>query len=386
MAWTGKPGSWSRRSAGGSASGRPRGSSRGPSGRRDSMIPRHSPRPIRTKPGRSQKPRRITSSPSSRKRRARRTGASAAPCRATSVPAGSRATPSPRRNRAAAQQVAGPEIAAVARVVGEQLGRGPVEIAQVARDNSIGGDPCSRIFREESSTWSVTSNAPRAVSSGCSGRAAAPDPGGPREGGDAERLQRLERDDPGRDRRREVLRQERPQGLVLPRLDVAGRPVVQEAEAEEVLLRPIDGIGSPRRLPVPTKNPPRARSPGSATGRTAARPRVGPALAVGTAGTGAPLTTTTSCGRGSRSERTCSSAAADCRAAASSRRSSRGGSTRRSRCSRRCGRAGAFGRRHRRQVFPDLLALRRPARGRRAAGSAAPGAGSRLPGPSTSAR
>ncbi len=51
----------------------------------------------------------------------------------------------------------------------------------------------------------------------------------------AERLERGERDDPRRHRRGERLAEERAQRLVLPALDVARAPVVDEHEAEDVL-------------------------------------------------------------------------------------------------------------------------------------------------------
>ena len=60
----------------------------------------------------------------------------------------------------------------------------------------------------------------------------------------AERLERLQRHDPGRDGRGEVLRQERAERLVLPGLDVAGRPVVEQAQAEQVVF----GLGHRHRL------------------------------------------------------------------------------------------------------------------------------------------
>ena len=53
----------------------------------------------------------------------------------------------------------------------------------------------------------------------------------------AKRRQRLERDHPRRNRGREALRQERPERLVLPGLDVARRPVAQQHGAEHVLAR-----------------------------------------------------------------------------------------------------------------------------------------------------
>ena len=63
---------------------------------------------------------------------------------------------------------------------------------------------------------------------------------GPAERRRAERLQRVECDDPWRYGRREALCQKGAQRLVLPHLDVARRPVVQQAHAEDVLLRPLN--------------------------------------------------------------------------------------------------------------------------------------------------
>ena len=58
-----------------------------------------------------------------------------------------------------------------------------------------------------------------------------------RRGGHPERLERGERHDPGRDRGGERLPQERAERLVLPALDVARAPVVDEHEAEHVVGR-----------------------------------------------------------------------------------------------------------------------------------------------------
>ena len=58
--------------------------------------------------------------------------------------------------------------------------------------------------------------------------------------GRPERLEGIHRHDPGRHGRGEVLREERTERLVFPRLDVARRPVVHEAEAEQVALDRVD--------------------------------------------------------------------------------------------------------------------------------------------------
>src|ERR1700722_19723150 len=53
-------------------------------------------------------------------------------------------------------------------------------------------------------------------------------------------VERLERHDPGRDRGGEVLTQKRAEGLVFPGLQIARRPVIQQAQAEHVRFRLID--------------------------------------------------------------------------------------------------------------------------------------------------
>src|SRR5262245_33205167 len=61
--------------------------------------------------------------------------------------------------------------------------------------------------------------------------------------------QRLLRHHPGRDRGGEILAQERPERLIFPALDIARRPVVEEAEAEDVLRRLRNGnsVAEPAR-------------------------------------------------------------------------------------------------------------------------------------------
>ena len=202
-------------------------------------IPRHSPKPIRRKPARSHQPRIDTSSPSSRKRRVSPVGSVS----------GSRAAPRAleqaaarfrRRtaHRATREQIARPQVAAVARVVRDQLRERPVHRRRSSAAHAKRRSPSSRIralvsqHRERDREAAV-----RAIARHRRGTAAARDRRRrARPSGDAERRERVERDDPRRDRRREALREEWPERLVLPRLDVARRPVVDETEAGDVRL------------------------------------------------------------------------------------------------------------------------------------------------------
>ena len=68
---------------------------------------------------------------------------------------------------------------------------------------------------------------------------------GPRER-NAKRSQRLQRHDPRRNRRREILCQERPQRLVFPSLQIARRPVIEQAQAKDMRL----GIRHRNRQPA----------------------------------------------------------------------------------------------------------------------------------------
>src|SRR5258707_1351723 len=62
---------------------------------------------------------------------------------------------------------------------------------------------------------------------------------GARSGWFAERLERIECDDPRRDSRRKTLREEGTERLILPALEVARRPIVEQTKAEQVIF----GIG-----------------------------------------------------------------------------------------------------------------------------------------------
>ena len=97
---------------------------------RRKTVPRHSPKPMRRAPARSQWPRRMTVSPSSRKVRVSPLGSAIGclpPCAQLEQRA---ALPGVRaRQRAGAEQVARLQVAAVDRVVRDQLRGRPVGVA-----------------------------------------------------------------------------------------------------------------------------------------------------------------------------------------------------------------------------------------------------------------
>ena len=116
----------------------------------------------------------------------------------------------------------------------QELCRSPVEVGERGVADARRSVPSARMRALERSTSSFTSMPPPAWSAlvGEVGQRRGIAVGA-REGGHAERRECLERHDPGRDGAAEVLGEERPERLVLPGLDVAGGPVVEEAEAEE---------------------------------------------------------------------------------------------------------------------------------------------------------
>ena len=71
----------------------------------------------------------------------------------------------------------------------------------------------------------------------------------------AERSESLHRDDKRRDSRREILGQKRPERLVFPRLNVAGGPVVYEAQPEDMFLRFADRDRRAQLVSLPDKKP-----------------------------------------------------------------------------------------------------------------------------------
>src|SRR4051812_36781558 len=66
----------------------------------------------------------------------------------------------------------------------------------------------------------------------------------------AERRERLHRHDPRRDRGGEALGEKRPERLVLPSLDVARRPVVEQHYAEDMTSRLVYGHRAAQRIPT----------------------------------------------------------------------------------------------------------------------------------------
>ena len=97
-----------------------------------STVPRHSPKPMRTAPGFSHQPRRITASPSSRKARSSPRARQRDGPLAALTQFDQRASLGWRRagDRAAAEQVAGLQVAAADRVVRDHLRDGPVLVAK----------------------------------------------------------------------------------------------------------------------------------------------------------------------------------------------------------------------------------------------------------------
>src|SRR5690242_3845655 len=139
------------------------------------------------------------------------------------------------RDRSAAEKISRPEIAAVARVVSNELSDRPVHRGESAATDPYrilpplahgrGGEvdldddiqPAPTLIGVPQQIWKR-----RRI------------PIGPHVGGCPEGLECLERDDPWRYRRRKALGQERAERLVFPTLDVARRPVVEETEPEDV--------------------------------------------------------------------------------------------------------------------------------------------------------
>src|SRR5260370_36393916 len=69
-----------------------------------------------------------------------------------------------------------------------------------------------------------------------------------REGSGAKRSERFHRHHPRRKRSRKTLRQERPERLILPSLNVPRRPVINQANSENIFFRLADWNGFSQRI------------------------------------------------------------------------------------------------------------------------------------------
>src|SRR5665213_2275366 len=150
-------------------------------------------------------------------------------------------------NGSACQQIAGLQIAAVAGMVRNQLGRSPVQVTEPAAANSGFGRSLfphpgrSKVHLKRD----IEGPAPavfRRIEIGKRRRIALR----ARERGGAERFQGFGCDNPWRNRGCETLPQKRAERLIFPCLYIARRPVVHEAETEDMRSRFVNGNGLPQ--------------------------------------------------------------------------------------------------------------------------------------------
>ena len=243
-----------------------------PRRRAGSTSPDASPNPMRTAPGRSHQPCSASTSPSSRKRARLAVGsASGLLAAGRELQQRSRLGGRRARLRAGAEQVARLQVAAVDRVVRDQLrDASSTHARKLLRASSCGARPARASRRSRASPRPRCRTRPSARSPGASRYGSGGGSSAGRVQRHAKRLQRLERDDPRRDRGREVLREERPERLVLPRLDVARGPVVQQARAPNTWSSRLGDRRCARRARCPgrRRRRARARSRAAASGRT----------------------------------------------------------------------------------------------------------------------
>ncbi len=160
------------------------------------------------------------------------------------------------RQGAGAEKVARAQVAAAAGMVGDHLRHRPVHVPGVGPRDPVracaglarrrGGEPDLQ-FEIEGAACLVG----RVEEVGQGGGIAR----GPRRLSGAERRQRLRRDDPGRDRGGEALAEERPEGLVLPALDVPADQSLSRQKPATFPAASAIGTGAPRSLPGPIHTP-----------------------------------------------------------------------------------------------------------------------------------
>lgn len=137
---------------------------------------------------------------------------------------------------AGAEQVAGLQLAAIDAVVGDHLRHRPVHAQAVAQGQALRRQAfLAQALGEQQDLQLDVEGAVGLVVVVVEIRQRPRVAFGARWLGTAERLQGFGGDHPGRDAGNEALRQERAERLVFPGLDVARRPVVEQAEAGDVL-------------------------------------------------------------------------------------------------------------------------------------------------------
>ena len=129
-------------------------------------------------------------------------------------------------------------------MVGQELRHGPVHVGRRTPAETMGRKARFPHLRRQDEDLKLDGQGARRLI------AVAPQIGqglgidrGPRRLGTAKRRHGFRCDDPGRDGGQEVLGQERAEGLVFPGLQVSGGPVVEKAEAGDVILGVFDGNG-----------------------------------------------------------------------------------------------------------------------------------------------
>src|SRR6185312_12514293 len=139
-------------------------------------------------------------------------------------------------DRAGAEQIAGIEVAATAAVMRDELRHGPIEIGALGLRQALWrhalaahrpGDD-QRLERDIEGAGALVRLVPEIVERpGIIGWA--------RYLGLPERRQRLHRHHPGRDRRCEILGEKGTERLAFPGLHIARRPIVEEAQSDDVV-------------------------------------------------------------------------------------------------------------------------------------------------------
>src|SRR5262249_7480176 len=178
-----------------------------------------------------------------------------ATCKRDGLPAaGGQLQQRSRRGRLRARLCTGPQqipwlqVAAIHGVVSEHLAHRPPRVAKArvrqalrrcaVRAHARRLEPCLELNIESAC------GAPGITVDIAEGRGPARRPAP----GNAKGRERLERHYPGRDRRCEALAEKRAERLIFPRLYVARRPVVQQAQAEHVALRLRNGYRLTERI------------------------------------------------------------------------------------------------------------------------------------------